>query len=77
MVQDLSSGDRTFHEQTWREAVRNLAPVEFKKPQQVGCMTRPTFAMTGVENVVQFFPVCDRRYGSECVRRKASVTVTV
>jgi len=26
--------------QAWRDAIENLAPLEFKKPQQVGRMTR-------------------------------------
>eukprot|EP00955_Chlamydomonas_euryale_P038713 351166-Chlamydomonas_euryale.AAC.5 len=32
--------ERALDRQAWRDAIKNLAPLEFKKPQQVGRMTR-------------------------------------
>ena len=35
-----AAAERALDRQAWRGAVKNLAPLEFKKPQQVGRMTR-------------------------------------
>eukprot|EP00955_Chlamydomonas_euryale_P082878 363776-Chlamydomonas_euryale.AAC.3 len=35
-----AAAERALDKQAWQDAFRNVAPLEFKKPQQVGCMTR-------------------------------------
>eukprot|EP00955_Chlamydomonas_euryale_P055246 356069-Chlamydomonas_euryale.AAC.3 len=35
-----AAAERALGRQAWRDAIKNLAPLEFKKPQQVGRMTR-------------------------------------
>eukprot|EP00955_Chlamydomonas_euryale_P058965 357254-Chlamydomonas_euryale.AAC.2 len=35
-----AAAERALDRQAWRDAIENLAPLEFKKPQQVGHMTR-------------------------------------
>eukprot|EP00955_Chlamydomonas_euryale_P084365 363954-Chlamydomonas_euryale.AAC.9 len=49
--------------QAWRDAINNLAPLEFEKRQQVGRITRSSVA-AGVDNVVQPFLVCGLLLGS-------------
>eukprot|EP00955_Chlamydomonas_euryale_P004982 53023-Chlamydomonas_euryale.AAC.1 len=41
-----AAAGRALDRQAWRDAIRNLAPLEFKKPQQVKRMTR-SFAHRG------------------------------
>eukprot|EP00955_Chlamydomonas_euryale_P112285 366122-Chlamydomonas_euryale.AAC.17 len=43
----------------WRDAIKKLAPLEFKKLKQIGRMTVYR-AVARVDNVVQPFIVCDR-----------------
>eukprot|EP00955_Chlamydomonas_euryale_P094646 364874-Chlamydomonas_euryale.AAC.4 len=35
-----AAAERALDRQAWRDAVKNLAPLEFEKPRQVGLMTR-------------------------------------
>eukprot|EP00955_Chlamydomonas_euryale_P101183 365327-Chlamydomonas_euryale.AAC.13 len=35
-----AAAERALDRQAWRDAIKNPAPLEFKKPQQVGRMTR-------------------------------------
>eukprot|EP00955_Chlamydomonas_euryale_P001534 17546-Chlamydomonas_euryale.AAC.1 len=35
-----AAADRAMDRQAWQDAIKNLPPLEFKKPQQVGQMTR-------------------------------------
>eukprot|EP00955_Chlamydomonas_euryale_P067950 359979-Chlamydomonas_euryale.AAC.2 len=36
-----AAAERALDRQAWRDAIKHLAPLEFKKPQQIGRMTRP------------------------------------
>eukprot|EP00955_Chlamydomonas_euryale_P068536 360147-Chlamydomonas_euryale.AAC.6 len=35
-----AAAERALDRQAWRDVIQNLAPLEFKKPQQAGSMTR-------------------------------------
>eukprot|EP00955_Chlamydomonas_euryale_P118063 366517-Chlamydomonas_euryale.AAC.3 len=35
-----AAAERALDRQAWRDSIKNLAPLKFKKPQQVGHMTR-------------------------------------
>eukprot|EP00955_Chlamydomonas_euryale_P014524 156297-Chlamydomonas_euryale.AAC.1 len=40
-----AAAERALATQAWRDAIKNLAPLEFKNPQQVGRMTRSRCVM--------------------------------
>eukprot|EP00955_Chlamydomonas_euryale_P015629 167265-Chlamydomonas_euryale.AAC.3 len=37
---EIQAADCASDRQAWRDTIQNLAPLEFKKPQQAGRMTR-------------------------------------
>eukprot|EP00955_Chlamydomonas_euryale_P115184 366333-Chlamydomonas_euryale.AAC.10 len=56
-----AAAERALGRQAWRDAITNLAPLKFKKPQQVGHMTRSCARRGGNANVVQPFLACDTK----------------
>eukprot|EP00955_Chlamydomonas_euryale_P012759 137882-Chlamydomonas_euryale.AAC.2 len=58
-----AAAERALDRQAWQDLFKNLAPLEFKKFQQAGRMTRYCARRGGIAYVVQPFLACDPSAG--------------